>query len=292
MKIVFFGTPEYVVPIVDSIYKKYRNSKTGESAVVGVVTQSPKPIGRNQMLSYSPIDKWAYSHKIPVYYEPDALRAKGVKFDLGIISDYGKIISKEVIDLFEKGILNIHFSLLPKNRGASPVQAAILAGDKEIGVSIFKIDEKLDHGPIVCQFKEEIKPQETWESLKIRLFERTKEVLVDLITPYLQGKINLKKQDEKQASYTSLIKKEDGFIQIKEIASAIKGDAAEAVRIERFVRAMYPWPVAWTSVNGKRLKILKAHLDLGQRLIIDRVQLEGKKPVDWKQFKEGYGEVI
>jgi methionyl-tRNA formyltransferase len=282
------------------------------------VTKSPSPVGRNQQIEYSAVDKWAHSHKIPIYYDPNTLLKEGVKFDLGIISDYGKIISKEVIDLFEKGILNIHFSILPKNRGASPVQAAILSGDKEVGVSIFKIDEKLDHGPVITQFKEEIKSQDTWESLKIRLFERTKAVLTELITPYLRGKINLKQQDEKEATYTSLIKKEHGLIPVKYLYAALQGRTLREKwiipfmkdfsiepspeNIERFIRAMQPWPGAWTLLRlpaspnrgesthdgqAKRLKILTAHCD-GEKLVIDEVQLEGKDPVSWKQFTEGH----
>ena len=306
MKIVFFGTPEYVLPVLISIHKKFA-AGPGKSPIVAVVTQSPKPTGRKQILTYSAIDKWAHEHKIATYYNPEDLLKEKVKFDLGVIADYGKIISKEVIGLFANGILNIHFSQLPKYRGASPVQAAILSGDKEMGVTIFKIDELLDHGPIISQFKEDMGTTDTWGSLKVRLFERTKDVLIELIPPYLEGKIKTRKQDEKDASYTILVKKEHGFIPPKFLKYALEGKTFEedwdigfrkdfSIKptphaCERFIRALYPWPSAWTTIkidsNKKRLKILKGHLTEGN-LILDLVQLEGKNPVSWKEFRMGY----
>ncbi len=306
MKIVFFGTPDYVLPVLISLHKKFATGP-GVSPIAAVVTQSPKPTGRKQILTYSPIDKWAHEHKITTYYNPEDLLKEKIKFDLGVIADYGKIISKEVIGLFANGILNIHFSQLPKYRGASPVQAAILSGDKEIGVTIFKIDELLDHGPIISQFKEEIGITDTWGSLKVRLFERTKDVLIELIPPYLEGKIKTRKQDEKDASYTILVKKEHGFIPPKYLEAALEGKSLKEdwsipfikdyllhptpYTLDCFIRAMGPWPCAWSLVNinkkQSRIKIIKAHLE-EEKLVLDEVQLEGKNPVSWKEFKMGY----
>ncbi len=314
MKIVFFGTPDYVLPILNGLHKKFV-SGPGKSPILAVVTQKPAPVGRKQILTYSPVDKWAHEHKIPAYYEPESLLEERGGFELGIIADYGKIISKEIINLFKHGIINIHFSLLPKYRGASPVQAAILSGDQEIGVTIFRIDELLDHGPIISQFREEIYPSDTWGSLKIRLFERTKDVLIELILPYLENKIKLREQDPKGVNFTILVKKEHGFIPPKYLKVALEGRKLKekwqipfiknlslipnAHSIERFIRAMNPWPSAWTllhlgsSGQAKRLKILKAHLDINhQSLIIDEVQLEGKNPVSWEEFKRGYPTAI
>jgi len=288
MKIVFFGTPDYVLPVLTAIHKKFVTGP-GKSPISAVVTQSPKPVGRKQILVYSPIDKWAHLHKIPIYYSANELVENPPDADLGILASYGEIIKKDVINLFTQGILVIHPSLLPKYRGASPIPTAIANGDTESGVSIIKMDEKMDHGPIVAQFKEQILPTDTSETLIKRMFERSAEVVVEMMTPYIQGKIKLKNQDDDKASFTKLMRREDGFIKV---------DQAKPEETERFIRAMHPWPGAWTHIrlrsndsNTHRIKLLKSHLEEGN-LVLDEVQLEGKDPVAWKQFKEGYKEAV
>lgn len=278
MRIVFFGTPDYVLPVLTEIHRKFVTGP-GVSPIVAVVTQSPKPTGRKQYLTYSPIDKWAHEHKTATYYQSSDLLKEKWEPELGILAAYGEIIKKDVIDLFPKGILVIHPSLLPKYRGASPIQGAITDGLTQTGVSIIKMDEKVDHGPIVAQFKEDIFPDDTTESLRARLFERSAKVLVEMLEPYLKNKITPRVQDDSEATYTKIIKREDGFVDLKK-------DSPE--KIERLSRAMYSWPGIWTLLpNGKRLKILKCHL-LDKELILDEVQLEGKTPVPYKQFKEAY----
>ncbi len=281
MRIVFFGTPEYVLPILKAVHKKFV-SGPGKSPIAAVVTQSPKPTGRKQILTYTPIDKWAHEHKLPIYYKWIDLIDHKVEADLGILAAYGEIIPKRVIDLFPHGILVIHPSLLPKYRGASPVQAAVATGDKITGVSIIKMDEKIDHGPIVSQFKEEVLENDTAGSLRDRLFAKTPEVLTELIEPYLKGKVKPREQDHDKATFTKIIKRGDGFVNLTK---------ADPVETERFIRAMQPWPQAWTRIDGKRLKLLKAHLKEG-KLILDEVQLEGKNPVSWKQFEAAHKDAV
>lgn len=277
MKIVFFGTPDYVLPILRAIHKKFA-SRRGDSPIAAVVTSSPKPVGRKQILTYSPVDKWAHDHKLPIFYKSKDLITEKIDADLGILASYGEIISPEVINLFPKGILVIHPSLLPKYRGASPVSAAIINGEKETGITIFKMDDKLDHGPIISQFRENIYADDTGESLRNRLFEKSANLLIELIDAYLKNKISLKVQDDSKATFTKIIKKENGKVDLS------KESPDEIIRK---LRAFYPWPGIWTVVGGKRLKILKAHIE-NEKLILDEVQLEGKKPVSWKQFKEAY----
>jgi methionyl-tRNA formyltransferase len=285
MKIVFFGTPDYVLPILTTLHKKFVTGP-GKSPIVAVVTQPPRPVGRKQIITYSPIDHWAHEHALPIHYSANELAIDGVDADIGILASYGEIIKKEVIDLFPHGILVIHPSLLPKYRGASPIPAAIAAGDVETGVTIFKMDEKVDHGPVISQFKEEILPDDNGETLRTRLFERSAKVLVETLEPYLQGKIRPKVQDDSQATFTKIMTREGGFIDLTKV---------DPVVAERFVRAMLPWPVAWTQVKltinneqfTKRLKIHRAHIEDG-KLILDEVQLEAKDKVTWKQFSEGY----
>ena len=288
MKIVFFGTPDYVLPILRSLHKKFVTGP-GVSPIVAVVTQPPRPMGRKQIPSYSPVDKWAHEHSVPIHYSAQELAIDSVKADVGILASYGQIIKKEVINLFTHGILVIHPSLLPKFRGASPIPATIAAGETITGVSIFKMDEKVDHGPIVSQFKEEVLPSDTGESLRDRLFARSADVLIELIEPYLKGKIKPKKQDDIQATYTKIVTRDDGFVDLNKKTPE---------DVERSVRAFKPWPGAWTFVRlsdtekkTKRLKIHKAHIE-GLNLILDEVQLEGKDKVTWKQFTEGYKDAV
>ncbi len=284
MKIVFFGTPEYVLPVLTAVHRKFVTGP-GKSPIAAVVTQPPRPIGRKQIPSFSPIDRWAHKHKIPIYYSADDLIENPPDATIGILASYGEIIRKDVINLFPQGILVIHPSLLPKYRGASPVPAAIASGETETGVSIIKMDEKMDHGPIICQAKEEILPDDTAETLRNRLFEKSAGMLLEMLPAYIQGKIHLKKQDDEKATFTKLMKREDGKIDIK---------GKSPVETERFIRAMTPWPGAWTLVKlnptdtaKKRIKLIKSHIE-DEKLVLDEVQLEGKEPVSWKQFKEGY----
>lgn len=309
MKIVFFGTPDYVVPILSSIHKKFIG-KAGKSPIVAVVTQGPKEVGRKKTLTFSPVDKWAHERNIPTYYSCEKLIDDKIEADLGILAAYGEIIPKSVLYMFKNGILNIHPSSLPEFRGASPVQGTIASGKNQTAGTIIRLDEKMDHGPIVVQFKEDVLPNDTTESLRNRIFDRSREVMTELVQPYIAGKIKLKPQDHEKATYTKLLKKEFGFIPSKYINDALNGESTNvdweipfvnslvlkptAKNIDDFVRSLSPWPGAWTYINikkntKKRMKILKAHV-FGENLILDEVQLEGKNPVSWDLVKKAYPE--
>ena len=271
MKIVFFGTPTYVIPVLAELNKFHK--------VVMVVTQPPKPSGRDKKITFAPVDDWAHKRRIPKTASFDDIP----EADLGIVAAYGKLIPEPVINKFKYGILNIHPSLLPKYRGASPVQSAIAAGETQTGLTVIKMDREMDHGPIVSQFKESIGPDDTTQTLRDRLFERSAEFLIELIPNYISEKVKSKDQNHKEATFTKTIKKDDGYLDMTK-----KDDADK----ERFIRAMSPWPGAWTYVQIEdkklRLKLNKGHLEDG-KLILDEVQLEGKKPVKWEQFRSAYG---
>jgi methionyl-tRNA formyltransferase len=239
--------------------------------------------------------------KISKIISPDMMLriiiAKERQPDVGILASFGAIVPKEILNFPKWGILNIHPSLLPKYRGASPVQAAILNGEQQTGVTIIKMDEKVDHGPIVAQFSEEILPTDNAEKLYFKLFSAGAEVLKTILPAYLEGRIKPKEQDHSRATYTKKLSREDGFISLEKLKSAMEGTNAEL--IDRQIRAYYPWPGTWTEITipfrkaktrRYRLKILKAHLENGE-LVLDQVQLEGKKPVSFKQFCQGYPEV-
>jgi methionyl-tRNA formyltransferase len=267
MKIIFFGTPDYVIPILDKLNKQYE--------IVAVVTQSPKPVGREKKMTYSPVDDWAHKKKIEIHFDYQDLP----EADLGVCASFGMIIPKVILDSFKYGIINVHPSLLPQFRGSSPIQATLINGVNPTGVSIIKMSEKMDAGPILTQFKEEVSEDDTNETLRARLFEKSADVLLEMIPAYIEGKIKLKPQDEDKATFTKMVKKEDGYVDLY-------NDDDET--IWRKFRAYNPWPGIWTRVNEKRLKILKCRFEEG-KIILDEVQLEGKNPVNWNIFRRSYG---
>jgi len=206
------------------------------------------------------------------------------KPEVAILANFGAILNEEILKIPKKGFLNIHPSLLPQYRGPSPVQTAILNNEQETGMTIFRMDNQVDHGPILAQSKEKIKISDTSESLYQRLFKIGTETLKSILPAYVEGRIELREQDHKKATFTKKFTKNDGQIDWQK----------DNTYLDRFIRAMFPWPGAWTEVKinkqTKRLKILKAHLE-GNKLIIDQVQLEGKNPVSFKQFQEGHPQV-
>lgn len=299
MKIIFFGTPDFVLPVLEILYKEIHLDKS-DDLIEAVVTQEPKIAGRDKRREFSAVDNWAHKKEIPIIYNLNEIPDN---VDLGIVAAYGKIIPQSVINKFTQGILNIHPSLLPKYRGASPIQSQIAANETQTGVTIIKMDKEMDHGPIVSFFKDEIKPDDTNEILTTRLFERSAEFLINLLPSYMAGKINLKEQDHKNATYTTLITKEHGFLPMSYIMAATRGETIDEeflvpfnkglalkvtpLNIYNMIKALSPWPGIWTIFNEKRLKIIDAQFT-ENTLIINTVQLEGRNEVTWKQFKEAF----
>jgi methionyl-tRNA formyltransferase len=304
MKIIFFGTPHFVVPILSALHKEYNHGR--DKNLVAVVTQPPRPVGRDKKIEYSAVDTFAHTHKIEICHDTTDLPYA----DLGVCAAYGEIIPDEVIKQFQYGILNIHPSLLPAYRGASPIQSQIVAGETKTGVSVIKMDAEMDHGPVVSVIRDEITPEDNQETLRNRLFEKTAEALLALIPPYIGGKVKLSPQDETKATFTKLIKREDGFVAGPIIEKLLKGKNVDEPMTLRFIKdfeitptpefivhmmnGLSPWPGIYTEIKfsedggyGKRLKILAAHCE-ENALVLDQVQLEGRNPVAWKQFCEGY----
>ncbi len=207
---------------------------------------------------------------------------------VGILASYGKIIPQKTLNQFPFGILNLHPSLLPQYRGPSPVQTALLEGKTKTGITIMKMDEQIDHGPIVWQKEITIKAAETAGQLYHRLFKLGATALIMLLPDYLNGKRKLKEQNHQKATYTEKLDRQSGFIPNRQLFSLPTATI-------RKLQAFSPWPGIWTEImvknQPKRLKILQAHLD-NKQLILDEVQLEGKKKVSFKQLLEGYGPVF
>lgn len=303
MKIVFFGTPSYVIPILKML------KETND--VLAVVTQPPKPSGRKKIMTYSPVDTYAHKKKMKIVTNLKDMPPA----DLGVLAAYGEIIPDSIISNFKRGIINIHPSLLPKFRGASPVQANIIADPDNVGATIIKLDSLMDHGPILAKFRDSYEEADSTDTLRTRIFEKSAQVLEELLVPFEKGKIKPKIQNEDIASYTKLIKKADAEIPGEFFKNAIAGKETKKPwsiafiknyeilpnpeSIQRFISAMNPWPIAfcmvslgknWDTKSNLRLKIHKSKLVEGV-LIPEIVQLEGKNPVSWSQFMMGHPDI-
>ncbi|MDO8435818.1 MAG: methionyl-tRNA formyltransferase, partial [bacterium] len=199
------------------------------------------------------------------------------KPDLIILAAYGQILPKEILDIPKYGSINVHPSLLPRWRGPSPIQSAILANDQKTGVSIIKMTEKVDKGPILGQKEIGLTGKETYLDLHNRLGEMGSNLLIEIIQKWIKDEIKPEPQDDSKAVYSKIIKKEDGKIDWEKPAE----------EIERKIRALNPWPGTYTIQQGKILKILKVEISNG-KLIIKEIQPEGKKPMSFEDFLRGY----
>ncbi len=247
-RIVFMGTPDFAVPGLQALIRTRQ--------VVGVVTQPDKPAGRGKQLRPSPIKVVAQAASIPLY-QPKSLRSEAAAAplrawqpDIIIVAAFGQILRPRVLDLPPHGCLNIHASLLPRWRGASPIQHAILAGDAETGVTLMRMDAGLDTGPMLAQQAIPIHADETAASLHDRLAELGAEMLETRLDDILHGRLPPIAQNDDDATYAPLIKKEDGRLDWTKTAA----------ELDRHIRAMTPWPGAFTEWDGRLLKILSAQV--------------------------------
>lgn len=274
LKIVFAGTPDFGATILEKLIQS-------EYAPALVITAPDKPVGRKQILTPPPVKVLAQKNKIAVI-QPEKIRnleleIRNLRPDLIILAAYGKILSKHILDIPRYGSLNVHPSLLPKFRGPSPIQSAILSGDKKTGVTIMLMNEKLDEGDIVSFQDYPLSGSETYETLHNALAETGADLLIKTMPDWISGKIKAISQDNTKATYTKILKKEDGKIDWSKPANFI----------ERQIRAYNPWPGTFDIYNGKTLKILKAEV-VNERLIIKQIQPEGKKPMDFNDFLLGH----
>lgn len=244
MKVVFMGTPDFAAPALESIIK------AGHQVILAV-TQPDRPKGRSKELIPCPVKEMALKYNIPVFQpekikEPEAVEElKKYQADIFVVAAFGQILSKEILDMPRLGCVNIHASLLPKYRGAAPIQWAVIDGEEETGVTIMKMDVGLDTGDILIQEKIRLDVKETGASLFDRLSELGSSLIVKALPLIEEGKLIPVKQDEDKSSYAKMLKKELGVIDFNK----------DAVVIERLVRGLNSWPSAFTSLNGKTLKI-------------------------------------
>jgi methionyl-tRNA formyltransferase len=246
---MFMGTPAFAVPSLAALVD-------GGYDVVAVVTQPDAPAGRGKTLSQSSVKQFALSRGLRVL-QPESLKPldiveqlRSYQPDLIIVAAFGQILRQNVLDLPKHGCINVHASLLPRWRGASPISAAIAAGDEVTGVTIMLMEAGLDSGPILSQRSEPIHPDDTTGALTERLAHIGAALLVETLQRYLSGKITPQRQDESRVTLAGRLKKQDGRIDW----------TRSAVEIERHVRAMQPWPSAFTSWQGRQLKVLKSQV--------------------------------
>ncbi len=281
IRLIFFGTPEFASVILRSLIGQ---ATVGEYAIPFVVTAPPKLIGRTQEARVTAVENLAKEFEIPV--ETPAWLARKTKdgqrelnqdffkklqaaqADCFVVASYGKILPAEFLSIPSHGCLNVHASLLPKYRGASPIQSAIAAGDTHTGVTIMKMNEKMDEGPIIASVKQRILLSDTFESLSRRLAFLGSLLINQVIHVWAAEKLKTKAQNSKQATYTKILTREDGHFDWQK----------PPANLSNLVRAYHPWPGVWTQYNGKILKLLPGK----------QVQLEGKKPVSLKEFKAGH----
>ena len=294
--IVFMGTPEFSLPILKSLARAY--------PVVGVITQPDQPVGRGRTLKPPPVKLMAVDLGIPVIQprqlrEPDAMQQlRQWAPQLIVVAAFGQILRSEVLDLPNYGCINVHASLLPRWRGAAPINAAILHGDSHTGITIMKMDAGLDTGPILSQRSMIISSEDTASSLSSKLALLGSDLLLDILPEYLQGRLQPQDQDNELATYAPMLKKEDGLLDTMQPAAVLA----------RQVRAYHPWPGARINWQDTPLKILRAHtapltgslpgvriiyqgfpalVTTQDLLVLDEVQPAGKKPMPGNAFLRG-----
>lgn len=251
IRIIFIGTPKFALPSLEALINDEQFD------IIAVIAQPDKKVGRKQIVTSPVIKVLAEKNNIPVL-QPQKISSSPwrdeilkLRPDIIVVAAYAQIIPRSILDIPAFGCINVHGSLLPRWRGASCIQAAIMNGDKKTGVTIIKMDAGLDTGPILAQTAVDILPTDTADSLYGKLAKLGAEMLIPTLKDYIAGKITPQPQDNSLPSYAGMLKKEDGKIDWLKTA----------VEIERFVRAMNPWPNAFASLKIKN-KISKIKMTM------------------------------
>lgn len=312
-KIVFFGTSDFAVAQLMALIKNFN--------VVAIVTTPDKSVGRKQIFTPPPLKSWIIKHetlnkKVKILQpkkldEQFKFQVLSFKSDVFVVAAYGKMIPKEILDIPMLGTLNMHPSLLPRWRGPSPIQYAILNGNRETGVTVMLVDEQMDHGPILSQATYHISNNKiTYPELHNELARLGAKLLVETLPKWIAGNIKPIPQDESKATYSKLLKKEDGKIDWH----------ASAEEIDQKIRALNPWPGSFTIWKRKQ-NMLRLYIECAEILnekspnstrtgevflknnalsvktgngvlVLKQLQLEGKKSLDVKTFLNGYSDII
>lgn len=301
MRVIFMGTPDFSVETFNALIDAGHE-------IVCVVTQPDRMKGRGKTVQFPPVKEAAIEHGITVY-QPEKVRSpefmeilRGIEADIIVVVAFGQILTKEILEMFPYGCVNVHASLLPAYRGAAPYQWAILNGEKVTGVTTQQMNEGIDTGDIIENVEVEIVPDETAGSLHDKLSRAGANLCVSTLAALEAGTAIFTSQRDEESSYAKMLKKDMGNIDWTKSAE----------EIERFIRGLNPWPSAYTKLNGKTLKIWKAKVlkeDAGSKaagefasydkknwviqtgkgcLALLEVQLEGKKRMGVEEFLRGY----
>ena len=306
MRVIFMGTPGFAVPALEHLV-------LNQYQVIAVYSQPDKAAGRGRLPVSSPVKRTALNWRLPViqpssFKDAEAVaQLGGFKPEVIVVAAFGQVLPQSVLDIPAYGCINIHPSLLPKFRGASPVAAAILAGGDFTGVSIMRMDQGLDTGPVLARAQIPISPWDTTGSLTAKLSLIAAQLLLEVLPCWLRGELMLQPQDEAEATYSGVLSKQDGEIDWH----------LSAVEIWRQVRAFNPWPGCYTKWQGKQLKIVEAlplpgvrTVAVGQVVALSKqgaafgvgtgngilgvlgVQLEGKRAMSAAEFRCGQRQFI
>ncbi|OGH81257.1 MAG: methionyl-tRNA formyltransferase [Candidatus Magasanikbacteria bacterium RIFCSPLOWO2_02_FULL_44_11] len=296
-KIIFFGTQHFGAGMLDALI----DSKQYE--IAAIVTQPDRPVGRAHEIEMSPVKKLALARGIKTILQPETLKnftetTKLPEADAFVVCQYGLIIPQAVLDLPKKGTINVHTSLLPKYRGASPIQTALINGETETGVTIMLMDAKMDHGPILAQENILITADDTAVTLAEKMIPIAKKLLIQTLAGWLNGMVSPQEQNHTKATLCTTLSRADGKLNFSKTAS----------ELYNMYRGTYLWPGVWTTWKGKRLKLLnirpsdrpgkprQAIIDQKKILVgaaygsleVRELQLEGKKAMSTEQFIAGY----
>lgn len=277
MNYIFFGTPSFSAQCLKILLDH-------DMAPVAVVCNPDRPVGRKQVITPPPVKQLIANRESPIaIFQPEKLdvefqaKLKALNPDFFVVFAYNKILREEVLRIPRLGTIGVHPSFLPKYRGPSPFQTALLNGETETGVTLYLLDAGVDSGPILARSKPVvITNTDTFHSLAEKLADVGGDMLVETLPSFYEGKISPKPQNEAEATLTKKFKTEDGFVDPNDLAAAEQGDTARSAHLDRKIRALNPEPGVWTTQNGKRLKLLEARIE-NDKLRLITTQREGEK---------------
>ncbi|RJP43093.1 methionyl-tRNA formyltransferase [Candidatus Parcubacteria bacterium] len=278
MRYVFFGTPTFAARVLGKLVAK-------DFSPVALVCNPDRPAGRKRTVTPPPtkqlIRKEKLEDKVLILQPEDVSsivsRLAFSKPDFFVVVAYGKILPRSVLNIPAHGAIGVHPSLLPKYRGPSPIQSAILSGEERTGISLFRMDEEVDSGPVIARREIPVNGKD-YPELEAALGDAAGEFLAELFPSILKGEIPYAPQNSREATYTAKFSLEDGFVDPADLDAAAGGGKPEiAAALERKIRALNPEPGVWTVKDGKRMKLLQSSL-FGGRIRITKIQMEGKKP--------------
>ncbi|NLP34260.1 MAG: methionyl-tRNA formyltransferase [Clostridiales bacterium] len=299
MKILFMGTPDFAACILKKLLES-------DHEILGVVTQPDKQKGRGKAMSFPPVKEVAIENRLSIYQpfkvkDPEFVQLiRELEPEAIVVAAFGQILPKELLEIPTYGCINVHASLLPKYRGAAPIQYSIINGEEETGITIMHMDVGLDTGDMILQAKTSISPDETGGSLHDKLADLGAELIIEALDKIKAGTAERVPQDDSKASYVKVLSKDMGNIDFTQ----------SAVQIERLIRGLNPWPSAFTYLDGKTLKFWKASVEPAvseakpgtiievrkdaivvmtgkDALVIHELQLQGKKRMPTDAFLRG-----